>query len=41
MSKPSEIRVCMDIGSQRHQIAIGLSTGEILDEFSMKHTPEE
>ncbi len=34
-----EIRVCMDIGSQKHYVAIGLSTGEHIDEFELLHTP--
>ena len=39
MSEAYEIRVCMDIGSQSHQVAIGLSTGKILEEFEISHTP--
>jgi transposase len=35
-----EIRVCMDIGSQKHYVAIGLSTGERIDEFEFLHTPK-
>jgi hypothetical protein len=30
MTAAYELRVCMDIGSQSHQVAIGLSSGEIL-----------
>jgi hypothetical protein len=41
MSAAFEIRVCMDIGSQVHQVAIGLSTGEILEEFGISHTPND
>lgn len=41
MSEAYEIRVCMDIGSQSHQVAIGLSTGEILEEFDISHTPHD
>ena len=41
MSTAYEIRVCMDIGSQSHQVAIGLSTGELLEEFSISHTPTD
>jgi transposase len=41
MSAVYEIRVCMDIGSQFHQVAIGLSTGEILEEFGISHTPND
>ena len=35
-----EIRVCMDIGSQKHYVAIGLSSGQHLDEFEFLHTPQ-
>lgn len=35
-----EIRVCVDIGSQKHYVAIGLSTGEHIDEFGFLHTPK-
>lgn len=41
MSNAYELRVCMDIGSQTHQVAIGLSSGEILEEFGMSHTPAD
>jgi transposase len=41
MSVAYEIRVCMDIGSESHQVAIGLSTGEILEEFDISHTPQD
>lgn len=41
MSDAFEIRVCMDIGSQSHQVAIGLSTGKILEEFCISHTPHD
>lgn len=41
MTDAYEIRVCMDIGSQSHQVAIGLSTGEILEEFGISHTPDD
>ncbi len=41
MSAAYEIRVCMDIGSQTHQVAIGLSTGTLLEEFSISHTPND
>lgn len=36
-----EIRVCMDIGAQSHQVAIGFSNGEILEEFNISHTPQD
>lgn len=31
----------MDIGSQSHQVAIGLSTGALLEEFNISHTPRD
>lgn len=41
MSQSSqEIRVCIDVGSQKHYVAVGLSTGQRLDEFSLSHTAE-
>jgi transposase len=36
----TEIRVGVDIGSAQHSVAIGLSNGSLLDEFSLSHTPE-
>jgi transposase len=39
-TSPQEIRVCLDIGSVKHYVVIGLSTGEILEEFSMEHNPK-
>jgi len=36
----NEIRVCMDIGSIEHYVVIGLSTGEILDEFKLDHNAQ-
>lgn len=35
-----ELRVSVDIGSSSHNVAIGLSSGELLDEFSITHEPE-
>ncbi len=37
---PLELRVSVDVGCHSHNVAIGLSTGEILDEFSIVHEPE-
>lgn len=34
---PLEIRVSVDVGCKQHQVAVGLSTGEVLDEFSITH----
>jgi transposase len=36
----TEIRVCVDIGSTKHRVAIGLSDGSILEEFDLAHTAE-
>ena len=38
MSEATEIQVCMDIGSRQHRVAIGLSNGELIEEFDLKHT---
>lgn len=35
-----ELRVSVDVGCRSHNVAIGLSSGEILDEFSIAHEPE-
>ncbi len=35
-----ELRVSVDIGCRSHNVAIGLSSGELLDEFSISHKPE-
>lgn len=35
-----ELRVSIDVGCRSHNVAIGLSSGEILDEFSIAHEPE-
>lgn len=40
LQTPYEIRVCMDIGSSLHYAAIGLSSGEKITGFTVKHTPE-
>ena len=37
---PVEIRVSIDVGCKFHQVAVGLSSGEILDEFSIVHQPD-
>jgi hypothetical protein len=37
---PQEIRVSVDIGCYRHRVAIGLSSGEVLEEFDSDHQPE-
>ena len=42
MSKPiiSEIRVSVDVGCYAHSVAIGLSGGELVEEFEIDHSPE-
>jgi transposase len=40
MPTPSEIRVSIDVGCHSHSVAIGLPTGEVLDEFDLMHRPE-
>ena len=38
--KSLEIRVSVDVGSRSHQVAIGLSSGEVLEEFEIAHRVE-
>ena len=38
--KASEIRVSVDVGYRRHSVAIGLPSGEVLEEFEIAHRPE-
>ena len=38
--KPLELRVSVDVGYRRHSVAIGLSSGEVLEEFGISHRPE-
>ena len=40
MPRPSEIRVSIDVGCHQHSVAIGLPSGEVLDEFDLAHRPE-
>jgi len=40
MANPLEIRVSLDVGSKRHFVALGLSTGELLKEFAIDHKLE-
>jgi transposase len=35
-----ELRVSVDVGCHRHSVAVGLSTGELLEEFDVDHRPE-
>ena len=37
---PLEIRVSVDVGCHKHNVAIGLSTGEFLEEFEIAHHRE-
>ena len=37
---PLEIRVSVDVGCHNHSVAIGLSSGEVLEEFEIAHQPE-
>lgn len=37
---PLELRVGVDVGCHSHNVAIGLSTGELLEEFSIVHEQE-
>jgi transposase len=39
MSK-AELRVAVDIGSSRHQVAIGTADGKVLEEFAITHNRE-
>ena len=38
--KPLELRVSVDVGYRRHRVAMGLSSGEVLEEFEIEHRPE-
>src|SRR5437870_12356750 len=38
--KSLEVRVSVDVGSRSHQVAIGLSSGEVLEEFEIAHRVE-
>jgi transposase len=35
-----ELRVSVDVGYRRHSVAMGLSSGEVLEEFEIDHRPE-
>jgi transposase len=35
-----ELRVSVDVGYRRHNVAMGLSSGELLEEFEIDHRPE-
>ncbi len=38
-NSPLELRVGVDVGCHSHNVAIGLSTGQLLDEFDIPHNP--
>lgn len=40
MLVPPKIHVSVDVGCRRHSVAIGLSSGELLEEFDIDHRPE-
>lgn len=40
MPTSSEIRVSIDVGCHTHSVAIGLPSGQVLDEFDLAHQPE-
>ena len=35
-----ELRVSVDVGARQHHVAIGLSSGAVLEEFAIAHQPE-
>ena len=35
--KSLELRVSVDVGSQRHSVAVGLPDGRVLEEFEITH----
>lgn len=40
MKSLAELRVSVDVGSQRHSVAVGLSSGALLDAFEVEHNPQ-
>jgi transposase len=38
--KSLELQVSVDVGCRRHSVAIGLSDGQVLEEFEITHRPE-
>ena len=40
MDNTPQIYVSVDIGCRQHSVAIGLSNGDVLDEFAIFHRPE-
>jgi hypothetical protein len=39
--KSLELRVSVDVGYRHHSVAMGLSSGEVLEEFEIDHRPNE
>ena len=40
MVLPPKLHIGVDVGCRRHSVAIGLSNGELLEEFEIAHDPE-
>ncbi|MGB5832327.1 MAG: hypothetical protein WBG92_10105 [Thiohalocapsa sp.] len=40
MLVPPRLHVAVDVGCRRHSVAIGLSSGELLEAFDIAHCPE-
>ena len=40
MNNSPQIYVSVDIGCRQHSVAIGLSNGDVLDEFAILYRPE-
>lgn len=40
MTPSCDIRVSIDVGCHSHSVAIGLASGDVLDEFELTHRPE-
>ena len=38
--RSKELRVSVDVGYRRHSVAIGLPSGEVLEEFEIEHRLE-
>ena len=38
--KSLELRISVDVGYRRHSVAMGLSSGEVLEEFEIDHRLE-
>ena len=38
--KSLELRISVDVGYRRHSVAMGLSSGEVLEEFEIDHRIE-